>query len=490
MSYALSTTKRKFHRILDSISNSSNTSLSSQKRPTNASTTTLPAQIESPAKKARTTRPQSAYVSSVSQIVPVQAHMPPRPTIRTTEMSIGVEEPKVSNFTPWDRGRFLERLKTFRHVDKWMSKPEEVNEVQWAKRGWTCVGKERVACVGCGRVVVVNLESEEVLSENNSWEADENDWRISAQAQLVETYAEMIISGHEEGCLWRRRGCDGIIISLGGFSNYSLIRILATIYRLPLTHPPSTLEGLQQRYESLVNMSAEIPGSLLTPRDCDSQGLKSQLSPLLSKPLSSAGSPQNDKEQPIKTINEQALIMAFFGWQMETGHIAGLATCNACFRRLGLWLFRSKPDGVEGLDDEGAIMSRLDVIEEHRNYCPWVNPFSQSGDGTPRKGTTPVPRLSGWQMLERLVRSQQFLQGNSVSPTATPAYEVDGDSTNELEIVENSSAGIEDRTTTEVKDKERWVKLRKLKQAFRVKSLKNLRKEKENVSASTSDNAG
>ena len=98
-----------------------------------------------------------------------------------------------------------------------MSKPEQVDEVQWAKRGWSCVGRERVGCVGgCAKEVVVKLE-DDPLESSEDQEADrtekdddeEEDWREKAREQLVEKYAEMITTGHGGGCLWRRRGCDG-----------------------------------------------------------------------------------------------------------------------------------------------------------------------------------------------------------------------------------------------------------------------------------------
>ena len=40
---------------------------------------------------------------------------------------------------------------------------------------------------------------------------DEDEWRENARQQLIEAYAEKIVSGHALGCLWRRRGCDGMI---------------------------------------------------------------------------------------------------------------------------------------------------------------------------------------------------------------------------------------------------------------------------------------
>lgn len=117
----------------------------------------------------------------------------------------------MPNFAPLDRGQFLSRLKTFRHVDKWASKPAEVNEVQWAKRGWSCVGKERVACVGgCGQELVVMLErADQDPREELEIEVDDDDWNASVSEQLVERYADMIVTEHDEYCLWRKRGCDG-----------------------------------------------------------------------------------------------------------------------------------------------------------------------------------------------------------------------------------------------------------------------------------------
>lgn len=128
------------------------------------------------------------------------------------------EDRKAPNFAPWDRGQFLARLKTFRHVDKWRGKPEKINEVEWAKRGWSCVGKERVGCVaGCGTEVVIMLESSGEDKENSNERLsgdeenvdEEDDWREKAQEQLVEKYTDMITSAHDSGCLWQRKGCDG-----------------------------------------------------------------------------------------------------------------------------------------------------------------------------------------------------------------------------------------------------------------------------------------
>ena len=216
---ALTTTKRKFHKILDSISNASSTSLSTSHVKHNASTTTLPASMDPPTKKARVARPTSAYVPPNTRVI-MTSKSSNRPVTASKQPSISLappnEERKAPNFAPWDRAQFLERLKTYRHVDKWMGKPEKINEVQWARRGWSCIGRETVGCIGgCAKELVIKLEDDRADKENeeersSEEQADDNDWREKAQEQLVEQYAEMIVTWHDGGCLWRRRGCDGM----------------------------------------------------------------------------------------------------------------------------------------------------------------------------------------------------------------------------------------------------------------------------------------
>ena len=103
-------------------------------------------------------------------------------------------------------------------MDKWHGKPEKVNEVHWAKRGWSCVGRDTVRCVGgCSKELVIKLENDpereppRVDDIEAEEEGNEDEWRENAQEQLIETYADRIVSGHAISCLWRRRGCDGMM---------------------------------------------------------------------------------------------------------------------------------------------------------------------------------------------------------------------------------------------------------------------------------------
>ncbi|PWW76418.1 zf-C3HC-domain-containing protein [Tuber magnatum] len=269
----------------------------------------------------------------------------PAGSIRSTVSTTSSQQ--LPTYSPWDRNAFLERLRTYRFVDKWSAKPTDVNEVKWARRGWSCVDKNRVRCGVCKREVVVKVELDE-----------EQDSDITKA--VVEKYKEMIVTEHEGQCLWKKRGCDD------------------TIYRLQLANPSVSRPSFISRYSSLLRIRPEIPPSLS---------------------YSTADLPEHILEaihENTLLVEEQhsgALTLALFGWQNEDPGIPSLVTCSACFRRLGLWLFRKKAvsifDSVD--EEEEASVCRLDVIGEHRDYCPWINATNQ--------GTEP-----GWQIMLRILQ--------------------------------------------------------------------------------------
>lgn len=42
---------------------------------------------------------------------------------------------------------------------------------------------------------------------------------MELEKQLVDKYAEMIITAHDGSCLWRNKGCDGRTLSVFGISD-------------------------------------------------------------------------------------------------------------------------------------------------------------------------------------------------------------------------------------------------------------------------------
>lgn len=130
--YALESKKRKFDRLLQSI-NKSQTSLP------------LAQELETP-KKRRVTAPPSLSKR-------------PRLSGVNNGSVISLNRPRP-NYLPHSQEAFFERLRTFAPVQKWrVSSTEEINAAEWAKRGWSCVGDDMVACNGgCNEQLLVKLE--------------------------------------------------------------------------------------------------------------------------------------------------------------------------------------------------------------------------------------------------------------------------------------------------------------------------------------------
>ena len=117
---------------------------------------------------------------------------------------------------------------------------------------------------------------------------------------------------------------------------------------------------------------------------------------LVHDPYQSTPSSSGALITPPTEVIEPAFILALFGWANEEPSIPTLLTCSACFRRLGLWLFKHPKRGA--LEDDNAMVSRLDVVGEHRDYCPWVNKESQGHE-------------PGWKALWKIVGLQMGVMG-------------------------------------------------------------------------------
>lgn len=155
--------KRKFHNLLESVTSPYTPQSSSIPEP---EPKTIREKLE-----ARIKRQRLQNTSTRDKRASTVATTGGNPILRGTTV---VELKSAPNFAPWDRSQFLDRLKTFRHVDKWSAKPRTVDEVQWSKRGWVCVGPERVKCQGgCGRELVVKLERAEGDATEDDGEGEE-----------------------------------------------------------------------------------------------------------------------------------------------------------------------------------------------------------------------------------------------------------------------------------------------------------------------------
>lgn len=111
----------------------------------------------------------------------------------------------------------------------------------------------------------------------------------------------------------------------------------------------------------------------------------------------------------------------------------------------------------------------MDVIGEHRDYCPWINALSQTGTSSRR---TSSDGLAGWQVLLRTVTAIAQHEGHeSGMASAVTRTDLD-DAVSEVGSVVSLAAISRDRKDEAERDKERWAKLKRLKQIFHVKTGK------------------
>lgn len=397
----LYSTKRKWDKLM----NNNNTvtvpklaaTASRASTPTSSAVTTAPKARTAPStptdpKKHRANDAPLSARPSIRAVSPTDSVRSARSTV-TTASTQRTESKSQSAYTPWDRDAFLERLGSFRFVDKWTAKPVAVNEVAWAKRGWICSNKNRVRCNTCRIELLVQVESDDEQTEGGR--------------EVIKRYEDMIINEHDELCLWRRRGCD------------------EQIYRLQMITRPA----FTSRYNSLTKIRPEIPPSLSYPEEVDPAALHYPSDCMNDGP-----------------IFETAAMLALFGWENQDPGIPSLVTCSTCFRRLGLWLFKKKPSNGDGNPEASeASVCRLDLVGEHRDYCPWVNADSQ--------GKEP-----GWRTLLRVLRH------SPKSPGAASTY------SNTSTIMEKST--IMTNTEQDAEDDNKLKKLRRLKTLYFGKGSK------------------
>lgn len=230
MAPALNTSKRKFYKLLDSLS-ASQTSVSGTKRRTDDSrpiSTIIP---EPPTKRTRlstesdrappgdSSRPSSAPTvitatspaKSLRELAKERAEK--RNAAREAEQNasrptLEAAAETLPNYAPWSQIQFLSRLKTFADIKLWLPKPDKVNEVQWARRGWVCDGRNTVACRGgCAAKVVVDLSRPEEEQGSSRPELNEDEismWTVLLVYRPMLTYGPSGPTGREV----RRANCE------------------------------------------------------------------------------------------------------------------------------------------------------------------------------------------------------------------------------------------------------------------------------------------
>ncbi|KAH8903117.1 zf-C3HC-domain-containing protein [Coniochaeta sp. PMI_546] len=484
-----STVKRKFASLIQGISTRPPTATSETEAESNENQTSSdPSSIMANdfgllTKKRRTVEPRS---STPSRYVSLQKDRTPPLKGPTTISNItlrkwtpnGSVPPPAKDaqpkYCPGDREQLIKRLASFQELTDWTPKPDPVNEVEWAKRGWMCHGKELVRCILCNKELVVKLNRKEI-------DGKEVPVLVASEIEeaLVQKYVELIVESHSEDCLWRKHGCDDCLL------------------RLPLAHPKTALEDLRKRYDELCARKDFLPYEF-NLRLPDTLNLDTVLSYLpqdfFTKP------PPPTTIPPTTTPNKPALALALLGWQGLTnpriGPVPNSASCHTCLRRLGLWMFKSKQvDPETNAVLVPAAMDHLDPLREHRFFCPWKNGNVQRNPGAkpPARGEEVK---AGWEILVTVLKNDAFLRSKMEEPARghgrskstfvtgqTLAPETPGRPTTagggEVTPPRGVDIGeeeLEDEATRAVKDKERWARLRKVKSLFNTKGGSRLKR--------------
>lgn len=123
-----------------------------------------------------------------------------------------------------------------------------------------------------------------------------------------------------------------------------------------------------------------------------------------------------------------------------------------------------------GEEVKEPVVPGLNVVAEHRTYCPWRNPESQNGTKVTANSATPA--LAGWEIILRVLKNDYRLRtGGAQSPPAKERNAAIAVS----EAVSQVGDDADDETARSIreeKDKERWARLRRVKSLFETKGKK------------------
>jgi hypothetical protein len=181
------------------------------------------------------------------------------------------------------------------------------------------------------------------------------------------------------------------------------------------------------------------------------------------------------EDAPAADVNKVAFMMALFGWQghahARLGDQPQSVSCQACFRVLGLWIFKSKQVNEAGEEVASPVVNCLDVVKEHRDYCPWRNAASQNGQKATEKSGNHA--LAGWEIVLRVLKNEHYLRHGKENQTGKTSRPPTSDATSEVESILDDN---EDAKSRDEKDKQRWARLRRVRSLFDTKGGKKIKR--------------
>lgn len=147
----MQSTKRRFHQLMQGLSEPSN------KSPGGQSCSARADEHDSLQKRRRLGLSPSVSLPKSTNSSPARPHSSnasPKPSRQEIHNSASAP---LAKYCPSDRAELLRRLGTFQEITDWTPKPDHLSDIHWARRGWICKGKDRVRCVLCQKELVVRL---------------------------------------------------------------------------------------------------------------------------------------------------------------------------------------------------------------------------------------------------------------------------------------------------------------------------------------------
>lgn len=248
----------------------------------------------------------------------------------------------------------------------------------------------------------------------------------------------------------------------------------ATIQHLPLTNYENALSGLYARYTNISKMGDKLPANdiIETPEGLDLdlviKGLPQEWFKATDAAAPESGEPvtNGDIQGPAESAhptqsksqsaNRAALALALLGWDAASDETAGLVGCSACFRRLGLWMYKPKDNG------DVTVYTSLNVADEHMDYCPWIDKSAQSGTGKANEKITELH--AGWQLVAEAVKVKHRRTLRTMASTDAMSAEA---------TLPNEATEEEENPEAKKKaEREWWAKIRRVRQVLTTKSPK------------------
>ncbi|OBZ87842.1 hypothetical protein A0J61_04122 [Choanephora cucurbitarum] len=225
----------------------------------------------------------------------------------TDKEEIEAEKPVKVQKTVWDSAGLMTRLKTFNTL--YHCAPRPISALDGAKHGWRhkATQEDATAVLGCEDCSQTMYVIEIPIRYQHKPEA----------IQAISYYKKGLLQCHQEDCPWRYHGCK------------------STTYTFPLTTLLEGLDRLRNEARSFMTVASSIP-TLKHPLSTEAfHKLKFVVSHF------------------EKTEEIDAYLLSLFGWTLLHPDLPGIQ-CDLCFSQKGFFQ-----------------LDKLDVLEEHKPYCPW-----------------------------------------------------------------------------------------------------------------------